>query len=232
MKVSVIVCCFNHGKYLSKCLNSILNQDYEDKEVIVVNDGSTDNTQEVMDYYGDKIIQIVNKKNINLMASRKKAFDISTGSNILFIDADDFYLKNNVISSYMKFSNFDIVQSLVQTSDPYAGQVSNNAVSKLDSYIPSIIRKIAGKNSFIWNKMFSREIVEKAYSQLEITDSFMNEDTVLVRTIINNAKTYKYLPMVTYYYNLNTGYSNNIKLLEEYGGRVGNLKLNTVTINA
>lgn len=91
-KISVIVAVYNTEKYIEKCLRSLLNQTYQNLEIIVVDDGSTDNSKEVLKKYShnDKIKLIYNKKNSGLSYSRNVGLENATGDYIGYIDSDDY----------------------------------------------------------------------------------------------------------------------------------------------
>lgn len=92
-KFSIIVSVYNTESYVSRCLESILNQTYDDYEIIVVNNGSTDNSkkiiQEYKEKYSDKISQ-VNIKNTGLLSARSRGLKKANGEYILFVDSRDF----------------------------------------------------------------------------------------------------------------------------------------------
>ncbi len=92
-KVSIIVPVYNTEKYLVKCLDSLVNQTLNEIEIIVVNDGSTDSSPEIIDVYYKKYPQkmkVIHKKNGGQASARNMALDISTGEYIGFLDSDDF----------------------------------------------------------------------------------------------------------------------------------------------
>ena len=91
-KVSVIVPIYNVERYLSQCLNSIINQTYKNIEIICINDGSTDNSFEILNSYAsiDARIIVINQKNIGLSGTRNKGVEISSGEFIMFVDSDDW----------------------------------------------------------------------------------------------------------------------------------------------
>ncbi|MBR7001233.1 MAG: glycosyltransferase family 2 protein [Neisseriaceae bacterium] len=91
-KVSVIIPCYNHAQYIGETIDSVLNQTYENIEIIVVNDASQDNSREVIQQFVDKYPQIVfidEKENIGVIEVRNKAIAIAQGNYILPLDADD-----------------------------------------------------------------------------------------------------------------------------------------------
>jgi len=91
-KISVIIPIYNSEKYLNRCLNSIINQTYTDLEIILVDDGSTDNSLNICKQYGkiDKRIKIIHQENAGASVARNKGIENSTGNFISFIDSDDY----------------------------------------------------------------------------------------------------------------------------------------------
>ncbi|WP_407415907.1 glycosyltransferase family 2 protein [Methanobrevibacter sp.] len=92
VKISVIVPCYNVEEYLEECLDSIINQTLEDIEIICIDDGSTDNTPEILKSYANKDnrIKLILQPNSGLSASRNVGLDNSCGEYICFIDSDDY----------------------------------------------------------------------------------------------------------------------------------------------
>ena len=90
MKISVIIPIYNVEKYLSRCLESVINQTYKNLEIILVNDGSTDNSSKIIQQYYDPRIKIINKINGGLSSARNAGLKICTGDYITFVDSDDW----------------------------------------------------------------------------------------------------------------------------------------------
>lgn len=92
MKLTVIVPVYNVGLYLERCLNSLINQTYHDLEIIIVNDGSTDNSQDIIEQFSlkDKRIKAIKQDNQGLSAARNAGLSIATGDYITFVDSDDW----------------------------------------------------------------------------------------------------------------------------------------------
>lgn len=112
IKISVIVCVYNCEKYIDQCLNSIIKQTLKKIEIIVINDGSKDNTKNILEKYNlIENIKIINKENEGLTKSRNLGLDISKGKYIYFIDADDYIEKDTLERLYIKAEkeNLDIV---------------------------------------------------------------------------------------------------------------------------
>lgn len=102
MKVSVIIPVYNGEKYLEKCLDSVINQSYKDLEIIVINDGSVDNTLNILKEYQkkDKRIIIIDKKNEGQAIARNIGLSKATGKYVTFIDSDDF-VDLNMINDFV-----------------------------------------------------------------------------------------------------------------------------------
>lgn len=96
MKLSVIIPVYNSEKYLEKCLNSVLNQNYKDLEVIIINDGSPDNSEKIIKDFQKKYSNIIyiKQENAGQAHSRNVGIKESTGSLITFVDSDDYILPN------------------------------------------------------------------------------------------------------------------------------------------
>lgn len=116
--ISVIVPVYNVEQYLEKCVNSITNQTYRNLEIILVDDGSTDNSGKICDHLAknDSRIKVIHKKNGGVAEARNFGIDVATGENISFIDSDD----------YINSKYFEIL---------YKAMVANNAEIVICDYI-------------------------------------------------------------------------------------------------
>ena len=115
MKVSVIVPVYNVEEYLSKCLDSLVKQTLKEIEIIVINDGSPDNSQKIIDKYQKKYpnIKAYKKKNSGLSDTRNMGIKYATGEYVAFVDSDDSVLSDMYLKMYEKAkeNGFDIVAS-------------------------------------------------------------------------------------------------------------------------
>lgn len=110
--ISIIVPIYNKEKYISKCLDSILQQDYYNFEIIIIDDGSTDNSSHIVKDYcsKNKNIKYYFQTNQGVSAARNKGLDLVSGEYIIFIDADDYISKKFISNLVLKKSiNDDIV---------------------------------------------------------------------------------------------------------------------------
>ena len=100
-KVSVIIPVYNVEDYLRECLDSVINQTLKDLEIICINDGSTDNSLEILKEYTlkDSRIKIIDKKNEGVAQTRNRGIKIAKGDFVCFIDPDDIYPANDILGS-------------------------------------------------------------------------------------------------------------------------------------
>lgn len=123
IKVSVIIPAYNVEKYIEKCIRSVINQTLKDIEIIVINDGSTDNTKKIieniMSY--DKRIILINKKNAGLSSARNSGISVAKGEYIQHIDGDDSFESNGCeeLYNFAKEKNLDmaVVSYIAETKE-------------------------------------------------------------------------------------------------------------------
>lgn len=96
LRVSIIINNYNYERFLSEAIDSAINQNYQNTEVIVVDDYSTDNSRDVIASYGDKIIPVYHQENGKQAAAFNSGFAVSKGEIIIFLDADDYLFPNAV----------------------------------------------------------------------------------------------------------------------------------------
>ena len=113
-KVSIIIPVYNSENYIDRCLNSVLNQTYQNFEILVINDGSTDNSQKIIDdykyKYPEKIIAI-EQENKGVSVTRNESMQRANGKYIMFIDNDD-YIEANYVETFLKEAekeDYDVV---------------------------------------------------------------------------------------------------------------------------
>ena len=113
--ISVIIPVYNVENYLEECLKSVQNQTYTNIEVLLVNDGSTDNSKQICERYcqEDSRFLLINQENQGLSAARNKGVEISTGEYIVFVDSDDS-IKTNYLEKLMQYmaEDVDIVECI------------------------------------------------------------------------------------------------------------------------
>jgi glycosyltransferase involved in cell wall biosynthesis len=196
IKISVIVPVYNVEKYLKKCLNSILNQTFEDFELIVVNDGSTDKSLDILQNYQSKYdnIIIINKENEGQGVARNKALEICKGEHIAFVDSDDYIEPNMLKSMYNKSleKDLDIVICNYKYVDVNGDRVrDDNIVLNENEIIDNVecIKRFLVTNKiegFSWNKLFKKKLFK--INNIQYPKGMKYEDIPTVFSLLNNAK--------------------------------------------
>lgn len=99
--ITVIIPVYNGEKYIDKCINSVLNQQYQNIELILINDGSDDGSKEILDNWSKKNekIKVIHQENSGVSVARNKGIEVANGSFVTFVDVDD-YIANDFISYY------------------------------------------------------------------------------------------------------------------------------------
>ena len=172
MKVSVIVPVYNVEKYLRKCLDSLVNQTLKDFEIILVNDGSSDNSQNIIDEYKEKYanIKAFTKENGGMSSARNKGLEYASGEYIAFVDSDDyveiFFLEK--MYEKAKENNSDVV-----ICDYYAINSSEKIYTKCHMNLsPDEKIEYLLSPPMVWSKLIKKEIVSK----INFTEGIFYED--------------------------------------------------------
>lgn len=158
--ITVIVPIYNTSKYLDKCINSIIKQTYENIDIILINDGSNDNSQEICEKYQkkDKRIRLINQKNKGVSKARNKGLELSKGKYISFIDADDFIEQNMLEKMY---ENISKTQSDVTVCGYDFYKNGKYKFIKGKNYTLEKEKKYEGIFNFsVCNKLYKKEILE------------------------------------------------------------------------
>lgn len=157
-KVSVIIPMYNAEKYIEILLKSVLKQSYNDIECIVIDDGSKDNSLEILDGYKDfKEIKLISKQNEGVSITRNMGLDLATGKYILFIDSDD-YISDNYIENMVDFSirhGLDIVEPQYVFDNKIRSQ-SDKTYSEINilDYMET------GKSGYVAGKLIKKSIIK------------------------------------------------------------------------
>lgn len=166
--LSVIVPIYNMSKYLDRCINSLINQNYKKMEIILIDDGSTDNSMEICKYYAEKYtnIRIYSKENTGLGATRNYGIPLAKGEYVGFVDSDD-YIDCNMYEHLMnitKNNNCDI--GVCGYEEIYSDtKISTYSDVKPDFIIEDdkieIIKKylLLKIPTFAWNKIYKRDFL-------------------------------------------------------------------------
>lgn len=165
--ITVIVPIYNVEKYLKKCINSIINQTYKNMEIILVDDGSTDQSGKICDEFAlkDTRIKVIHKENGGLSSARNTALKIAKGEYIGFVDSDDYICEDMYKTLYDTMIKNEADISIVSFYEEYR----NKVVGVSDSGELIIFNKLEAINellidsriqSYAWNKLFRKELFE------------------------------------------------------------------------
>ena len=133
-KISVIMPVFNEEKYIRKAIESVLAQTFSDFEVIVVDDGSTDNTSQIIRNFNDNRIRLISQSNQGPGASRNNGLEVASGDYVMFLDGDDFYAENALQTAYEEVTSNDADISIFQIIKYDGERYSENSWFNLDNF--------------------------------------------------------------------------------------------------
>lgn len=201
-KISVIVPVYNVENELERCLESICNQTYKNLEIILVDDGSTDNSGKICDNLikKDKRIKVFHQDNMGLAAARKTGYLMSTGGVIAFVDSDDYIETDmyELMLTSMQNNNADLVfcsyNSITNGIDDRRYFAAYNKVLNKDDALKYLANDEI--KSFMWNKLYKRNI-------LRDTDFYIGklmEDFLCMTDIFNRCEIIFYCSAAFYNY--------------------------------
>lgn len=199
--VSVIIPVYNVYDYLNECVQALINQSYKNLDIILVDDGSTDDSGLLCDEIKrqDERIQVVHKKNGGLSSARNVGIELAKGNIISFIDSDDY-------------PRSTMIQKLIECMDKYDADIvccdysSDNVKQKnqetVDQYTSTeaitLLLDNGGFRCFAWNKLYKKEL----FFGVEYPEGELFEDIKTTYTLFKKAKKICYLRDDLYYYRL------------------------------
>ncbi len=214
VKVSVILPVYNQEKYLETAINSLRNQSLKDIEIICVNDGSTDNSLNILNDYvqKDARIKLINQKNQGPGAARNTGLKAAKGEYIAFLDPDDWFEKNAMEELYNKAEkhNCDLIVfnfNKVGESGKFLGQYNLKtrlqrfySLNEDENFTWHNVkpRVLGGLHPAAWNKLYKRELIRN--HKLHFAKSSLAEDNVFVFGAALNAKSIGYSDKCYYNY--------------------------------
>ncbi len=212
--ISVVIPVYNADKYLARCLDSLLAQTMTDWQAICVNDGSRDNSLEILREYAarDKRIQIIDKKNAGVSAARNDGMAVATGEFIHFMDADDFidaqYYEHMFVTA--NDADVDIACSGFVTDTRFARDIVYRRQTKLTNLRDMVRDTYMLTDSYVWRYLFRREFLEKNKLKFD-TSLSSQEDAVFVMMAFERAGALVIVPYVSYHYMFNDASTLNLR---------------------
>lgn len=163
-KVSVIVPCYNVAQFIGKCIQSIIDQNYPYLEIIPVNDGSPDNTPQILDNYAqrDNRIRVIHKQNEGVSAARNSGLKIATGDYVVFVDGDD-YLANDYIDYMLRLAlkdDADFVLSKKWFMRDNQKQITDDQIKTITPEEATALLLSPDIMVGCWNKMYRKKFLD------------------------------------------------------------------------
>lgn len=212
--ISLIVPIYNAERVLIRCVESILSQSYKNIELILINDGSTDGSLKICEYFKeiDNRVKIIDKENQGVSKARNAGLRISRGDYIGFIDADDWIEKNMFerLMSTINQENADIaICSYYEESANITSkrvEFESKSIYTFEEGLENFIKGKYGGN--IWNKLFCRSVISHEFNETIV----IGEDSLFLYNAIKKSKKIVCLPEALYHYSISYGSATKIEL--------------------
>ncbi|MGN1267688.1 MAG: glycosyltransferase [Dorea sp.] len=206
--VSIIVPVYNAEKSICRCIDSILNQEYTDFELLLMDDGSTDSSGSICDEYAknDSRVKVIHKENSGVSDTRNQALDLARGKYLQFLDSDDWITPNatKLFVEAAEGNNCDLVIAdfyrVIGERVSHKGDIEQEGVMTLEEYASHMIENPADfYYGVLWNKFFRRDIVEKYHLRMDASISWC-EDFMFNLEYIRHSEIFYALQVPIYYY--------------------------------
>lgn len=202
-KLSIIVPVYNVERYLCKCIDSILNQSFKDLELILVDDGSIDNSGEICDKYSckDKRVKVIHKKNGGVSSARNTGLKIANGEYIGFVDPDDWIETNMYERMYNEIikTNSDIIicnfkKIFENREEKYIYENKSLELNNIEAL--NELYNIKYIYNFAWNKIYKKSL----FDNLKYKEGFIYEDEFIIHQLLYKSNKVSYIPEHFYNY--------------------------------
>jgi len=206
--VSIIVPVYDAEKAIGRCIDSILNQEYEDFELIAVDDGSKDGSPAILDAYAEKDdrVRVIHKPNSGVSATRNLALNQAAGKYIQFLDADDWIPDNStkMLVREAEEKNVDLVVAdffrVVGKNVARKGSIVSNEVLTLPQFAELMMESPSDfYYGVLWNKLYRNDIIQNYNVRMD-EDLTWCEDFIFNLEYLLHVKTVTALQVPVYYY--------------------------------
>lgn len=201
--ITVIITIYNASQYLRQCIDNILSQNFQDFELLLVNDGSTDSTGEICDEYAkkDKRIKVFHEQHKGVAHARQVGLDNAKGEYILYIDADDIIEPTMLVELYntAKTTDAELVicdyTELTNSGTVYRKQepTSKTGIGVLEDILNGILY------GALWNKLIKTDCIRKSQAMFPF-DLTMREDLLFLAQVLPTIYNVQYMPKSLYGY--------------------------------
>ncbi len=220
-KITIVIPVYNCEKYIRKCIESVINQTYKNLEILIIIDGSTDKSHDIIEEYAKKDVrmQVINRSNRGIFYTRIEGIQKATSKYIYFLDADDWIEENTIEKMYQYLIKYSC--QVVRCQNYYKDQ--NEKIEcggeiqplKKEDFNDELYEKLFGSYDFasIWNQLIEKEY----FRDLENIDYTINygEDYLLNLKLYKSIDTIILVPDYFYHYRTN---ENSITNKQTYEG--------------
>lgn len=220
--ISIVIPVYNVEEYISRCLESILNQTFQNLEIILVDDGSTDNSGQLCDSYAelDLRITVIHTENCGVASARNRGLDVIHGQYFSFVDADDYISTNHIQVLYELLNDDDVDISVCGHNLVYNnGKILREPNQKFlsNQYIRYMNRDEALINilykkrliSGVWGKLFKTDLLKST----RFPQCKFNEDLPFLFELLMKSSGWVYANIPTYnYYQRNTSLTHSLNI--------------------
>ncbi len=206
MIFSVIVPVYNVEQYLSQCLENLMQQDYDDYEVICVNDGSTDGSRKILTEMENRFPQmrIIDRENGGLSAARNTGLKAAKGDYVVFVDSDDWVEPTMLSRLFAECEGADMVCFACRRTDTNANDILPSEHSTgWDYYNRHALEACVVPFVCVWQRCYRREFLTE--NNLYFREGILHEDNEFTPRACFRAKSVKVIPDVLYNYRVRPG---------------------------
>lgn len=237
-KLSVIIPVYNTKNELVECLNSICNQTYRNLEIICVDDGSTDGSEKIVDYYArkDSRIHVIHQENAGESNARNRGLQVATGDYITFCDCDD-WLDNDMYETMMGVIRQDHLDMMCVSR-----YEDDGIQSKEIKNIKTVTKEVFGQEqlleylyirdhyrgfAYIWDKIYKKSILERQDGKSIVFDENikLGADAIFLAEVSLNANRIKYIDRCFYHYRIREKSGCHVKDLSKKNDWIQSYKI-------
>lgn len=212
--VSIIVPVYNSSKYLRKCIDSILEQSYKELEILLIDDGSTDDSRTICEKYASDDVRVIykRKKNGGVSSARNQGLALAKGEYIIFVDSDDFLEKEIIEKAIDEIKEKDVdlvIWNALEVNNGITKKCKRiNIKQNLDNSIKAALVANYYEDFYwgdyiraVWGKMFKASLIKK--NNLKFNEQlYIGEDAVFMMQYVSWTKKIKSINEYGYFYRI------------------------------
>lgn len=201
--ISIIVPIYNSSRFLDNCIRSVVSQTYSDIELLLINDGSTDNSKDICDYWAnnDNRVRVINQSNAGVSVARNRGLSEANGEFIMFLDSDDA-IKEDTCSRLLKYQQevhadcviFGTLQESGTLWIPLEEKRYNNSKEFQRDFESNLNTELL---SPVWNKFYQKACIKQGFPE----NMSFGEDLVFSLYYLKQCKTICFVPWPCYLHN-------------------------------